>query len=149
MTALHKESYHHDPRHAWIRQVSLSTLTKKCSKHFVLALVKQSVKKLSVIYIYPVLLRFSASIYLFEDQFVTRTGISFTMQWIHIVLNYIGSDNGEGIKLYQDGTIVGSDYTKEATTKFGSPILRRPREWLWIEWVFNFFWGGGYEEESK
>ena len=36
--------------------------------------------------------------------------------WIHLVMNYIGPNNGEGITLYIDGAEVDSD-----TTKYGPP----------------------------
>ena len=33
-------------------------------------------------------------------------------EWTHIVLNYIGPNNGEGINIYCNGTEVDSDTTK-------------------------------------
>ena len=32
--------------------------------------------------------------------------------WTHIVLNFIGPDNGQGIRIYYDGEQTGSDNTK-------------------------------------
>ena len=32
--------------------------------------------------------------------------------WTHIVLNYIGPNNGQGIRIYEDGAEVASDTTK-------------------------------------
>ena len=32
--------------------------------------------------------------------------------WVHIVLNYLGPNNGEGISMFYDGTQVASDTTK-------------------------------------
>ena len=36
--------------------------------------------------------------------------------WIHVVLNYIGPNNGEGIRIYYDGTLVASDISKYGST---------------------------------
>ena len=36
--------------------------------------------------------------------------------WTHIVLNYIGPNNGEGIKVFMDGKQVAND-----TTRYGGP----------------------------
>ena len=33
--------------------------------------------------------------------------------WTHIVLNYLGPNNGEGIRMFFDGTQVASDTTKD------------------------------------
>ena len=35
----------------------------------------------------------------------------------HIVLNYIGPNNGQGIRIYHDGLQVGSDDTKTVGTE--------------------------------
>ena len=32
--------------------------------------------------------------------------------WTHIILNYLGPSNGEGIRIYYDGAEVASDTTK-------------------------------------
>ena len=37
--------------------------------------------------------------------------------WTHIVLNYIGSNNGEGIRMYVNGTEVASDKYKTARSR--------------------------------
>ena len=37
--------------------------------------------------------------------------------WIHVVLNYIGPNDGEGIRVFYDGEEVASD-----TTKYASPL---------------------------
>ena len=36
--------------------------------------------------------------------------------WTHVVINYIGSDNGEGIHIYYDGVEAGSDTSKFAAS---------------------------------
>ena len=33
-------------------------------------------------------------------------------RWVHVTLNYIGPENGQGIRIYLDGTEVGSRTTK-------------------------------------
>ena len=33
-------------------------------------------------------------------------------QWTHVVLNYIGPNDGQGIRIYEDGVLTGSDDTK-------------------------------------
>ena len=33
-------------------------------------------------------------------------------EWTHIVLNYIGPNDGQGIRIYLDGVLTGSDDTK-------------------------------------
>ena len=35
--------------------------------------------------------------------------------WTHIGLNYIGPNNGQGIRVYQDGVQAGSDVTRSNT----------------------------------
>ena len=35
--------------------------------------------------------------------------------WTHVVMNYIGPNDGEGIRLYISGTEVGNDLTKSTT----------------------------------
>ena len=42
------------------------------------------------------------------------TSHSVPSAWFHVVLNYIGADNGEGIKMFIDGSKVTSDTTKTA-----------------------------------
>ena len=37
--------------------------------------------------------------------------------WTHIVMNYIGPNNGEGIRTYYNGTEVGNDPTKTALSR--------------------------------
>ena len=75
------------------------------------------------------LLSFSASIYLYDHRFDTSAGISTTTQWIHLVLNFIGPENGQGIEFYRDGMLAGSDDAKEVTIHPpGSPFLRRHRK---------------------
>ena len=36
--------------------------------------------------------------------------------WIHVVLNYIGPNDGQGIRVYYDGTEVASSMTKVAAS---------------------------------
>ena len=43
--------------------------------------------------------------------------------WFHVVLNYFGPDDGEGIKVYHNGEEVGSD-----TTRFPLPETNTPGE---------------------
>ena len=45
--------------------------------------------------------------------FFTQTS-SPSNQWIHIVLNYLGPDDGQGIKIYVDGVLTTSDTTKSS-----------------------------------
>ena len=35
-----------------------------------------------------------------------------TGSWVHAVMNFIGPDEGQGIRIYNDGRIIGSDTTK-------------------------------------
>ena len=37
--------------------------------------------------------------------------------WIHVVLNYIGPNDGQGIRIFYDGQEVASDTSKYATSK--------------------------------
>ena len=46
----------------------------------------------------------------FTDIVAAPTG------WTHIVLNYLGPDNEQGIRIYYNGTQVGSDSTRSAAT---------------------------------
>ena len=36
--------------------------------------------------------------------------------WTHVVLNYLGPNNGQGIRIYYDGEQTGSGYTKYTYT---------------------------------
>ena len=36
--------------------------------------------------------------------------------WTHLVLNYIGPNNGQGIQIYFNGMQIGSDNTKSGTS---------------------------------
>ena len=38
--------------------------------------------------------------------------------WTHVVLNYIGPNNGQGIRFYFDGVQVANDTRKRSTTTF-------------------------------
>ena len=51
-----------------------------------------------------------------DHEFHASASTSTTAWWIHIVLNFIGPENGEGIKFYLDGMLTGSDDTGEAET---------------------------------
>ena len=39
-----------------------------------------------------------------------------SQQWTHIVLNYIGPNNGQGIRIYEDGVQTASEDTKSGRT---------------------------------
>ena len=61
----------------------------------------------------------------FFDQKSTPTG------WFHVVMNYIGPNDGEGIKLFLDGTEVASDrnlykYSEPGSAGDGRIVLGRP-----------------------
>ena len=38
-------------------------------------------------------------------------------QWMHLVLNYIGPNSGEGIEAFKDGTFISSDQSAAPTTR--------------------------------
>ena len=38
-------------------------------------------------------------------------------EWLHVVLNYIGPDDGQGIWIYMDGVQTGSDVTKTPSAR--------------------------------
>ena len=63
------------------------------------------------------LLCFSFSVYLLDGGF--SASFSIPTGWTHIVLNYIGPNDGEGIRVYYNGTEVESDTTK--TTRSYAP----------------------------
>ena len=44
------------------------------------------------------------------EVIVTRT--TRTPSWVHAVMNYVGPNEGQGIRIYNDGQLVGSDTTK-------------------------------------
>ena len=56
------------------------------------------------------LLCFRFIVELFDGRF--NTAQYRPAGWTHIVLNYIGPNNGEGIRIYYDGTEVASDTEK-------------------------------------
>ena len=45
------------------------------------------------------------------------TDLTPTTGWTHIVLNYLGPSNGQGIRIYYNGTEVGSDISKTEEIK--------------------------------
>ena len=51
------------------------------------------------------------SLFLQDGRFITYH--SKPSGWVHIVLNYIGPNNGEGIKIYSDG-VEQADTTKQS-----------------------------------
>ena len=64
--------------------------------------------------------------YLLDGSF--RTSQPKPTGWTHIVLNYIGPNNGEGIRIFKDGTEVDSDTTKATlslTTGDGRIVVGR------------------------
>ena len=44
------------------------------------------------------------------------TSYSTPAEWTHVVLNYIGPSNDEGIRIYYDGAEVASDSTNETAS---------------------------------
>ena len=41
-------------------------------------------------------------------------------RWIHAVFNFIGPNDGQGIRIYEDGNQIGSDNTKYRTSNSAS-----------------------------
>ena len=35
-----------------------------------------------------------------------------TSNWVHAVMNFIGPNEGQGIRVYNDGNLIGNDTTK-------------------------------------
>ena len=67
-------------------------------------------------------------IYLMDGRFVNGQ-LPIPSGWIHIVLNYIGPDNGQGIRIYEDGVLTGSEVTKSGGTYSagdGRVVVGRP-----------------------
>ena len=54
-------------------------------------------------------------LYLPDRQFYKYS--SRPTRWTHVVLNYIGPNNGQGIRIYYDGTEVASDSTTSGDSK--------------------------------
>ena len=57
------------------------------------------------------------SSYLFRYQVNLPIGhfevnVNRTTNWVHAVMNYVGPNEGQGIRIYNDGELVGSDTTK-------------------------------------
>ena len=49
-----------------------------------------------------------------------------TLDWTHVTLNYIGPNEGQGIRLYQNGVLVGNDTevgTNTYSMKTGKVVL--------------------------
>ena len=42
--------------------------------------------------------------------------VSLSYSWINVVLNYIGPNDGQGIRIYENGVQTGSDVSKEVTS---------------------------------
>ena len=53
--------------------------------------------------------------YLCDGQF-RPPSVQTPSGWTHIVLNYIGPENGEGCQLFLDGVLTGNDVTKTVDT---------------------------------
>ena len=66
-----------------------------------------------------------------DDQLVSSSHCSYAIRlpdgsfyaegsrpsgWFHLVVNYIGPEEGEGIRVYYDGVLVGSDTRKNVHT---------------------------------
>ena len=69
---------------------------------------------------------FRFRVYLKNRGFVLNH--STTTGWTHIVLNYLGPNEGEGIRIYYDGEEVGTEPTKTSpilTTGIGRIVLGR------------------------
>ena len=56
------------------------------------------------------------SVYLQDGYFETR--IPRRSSWTHIVLNYLGPSNGEGIRIYENGRLAGSDVSKQTASPY-------------------------------
>ena len=39
-----------------------------------------------------------------------------TSNWVHAVMNFIGPNEGQGIRIYNDGKLIGNDTTKDNAT---------------------------------
>ena len=48
----------------------------------------------------------------FRTSYITVTFSTVPNEWYHLVFNYIGTNNAEGIVIYHDGTEVGSSTQK-------------------------------------
>ena len=63
------------------------------------------------------------NVFLFHCSYIVQTldesfqiGLNQPSGWIHVVLNYIGSTTGQGIRIYHDGVQAGSDDTHDDHT---------------------------------
>ena len=63
-----------------------------------------------------------------NGQFIISTDMSVSKQWTHIVLNYFGPNDGQGIQVYFNGVEVGQDTSKASksfSTGDGRVVLGR------------------------
>ena len=58
-------------------------------------------------------MQFRSHIYL-RNWFFANPNLPTPSGWTHIVLNYIGPNNGQGIRIYEDGVLTGSDDMKSS-----------------------------------
>ena len=54
-----------------------------------------------------------------NGQFIIYTNMGVSEQWTHVVLNYFGLNNGQGIQVYFNGAEAGRDTTKVSKTFSG------------------------------
>ena len=59
--------------------------------------------------------KFRSFVYLPEGRFHPLT-MPLLSGWTHVVMNYIGPEEAQGIRIYQDGVKTGSDVTREPGT---------------------------------
>ena len=57
----------------------------------------------------------SAVLHVINGYFAVEGG-HISDNWRHVVLNYMGPGNGQGIRIYKDGVQIGSDVTVSAGT---------------------------------
>ena len=53
--------------------------------------------------------------YLLDGSFKEHVPIPF-MEWTHVAMNYIGPEDGLGMRVYYDGTLTGNITTKDSYT---------------------------------
>ena len=61
-------------------------------------------------------------IYLLNSRFVTD--VALPSGWFHVVMNYLGPEDGQGIRAYHNGVLIGSDNTTgSGTSSLGNGIV--------------------------
>ena len=72
-------------------------------------------------------------LFLFDGYF----DIDATSEWTHIVMNYIGPDNGQGIEVYVDGILAEVDEDKlDYTSPEGNPAIQIG--WIKAGGIYNY-----------